>query len=248
MSAIRKKPWDIVPEMSEASSRSMKSLAALAATVVQDVLGPSPQADKEAEDEETYQRALADWHHSIRRIRGMSDDEYEEAIVQGFPGPCPVRPEQRAQGQLDAWLREKLRLRLMSRIDEVLMDVIGIENNYGTMRLKNTANAPFASLLSAKARDVAHDMVKKWADENPEIVFKPAKMDEISAGYRRELEVATRMAISERIKRIAQERAESIRAEVLEAAVDEAMFDTYPVLRRMDALSRLGAKPEAEAE
>lgn len=46
----------------------------------------------------------------------------------------------------------------------------------------------------------------------------------------------------------ARQRAENVRVDVLEAAVDQAMFETFPILRRMEAAERLGAKTEEVAK
>jgi hypothetical protein len=41
---------------------------------------------------------------------------------------------------------------------------------------------------------------------------------------------------------MAHARANMIRQDILEAAVDKAMYDTYPILRRAEGARRLGVK------
>lgn len=73
-------------------------------------------------------------------------------------------------------------------------------------------------------------------------------IDGVFTHFRYELEKETKAAISARIKALAEARAKLVRQDVLEAAVDKAMYDTYPILRRAEGARRLGVTPAKEED
>lgn len=246
----QKPPWDMVEEMEERRARSLRQLSALAVEVVKDTLGPSRQQVEEEAEEERYRLDLRRWEQDQADLRGMSHEEYEEAVrgggVRRYPERRKLAPE--SEADLDAWLRRRISERLTHKIDQILLDLVGIEQPSfgGGLRLKSGTTA-LGVRLAEKAKAMATEVADKWVADNAGFALKEMKIDEMLYRFRSELEVATKKAISDRIAVIAKQRAEHIHAEVLEAAVDKAMFDTYPVLRRMDAAERLGAKTEDAA-
>lgn len=236
----QKAAWDMVPDMDEARARSLKHLTMLATDVVKQVLGQSPQAAEAAAEEERYRRAVQNWNDGQDALIKMTAAERRAAHV----SPYPVA-NTKDEPDLDAWLRKKIAERLLGRIDTVLMDLIGIETSFGSYRLKSGGTA-LGTRLAEKAKALAVELADKWVVENAGSVVKEMKLEEMWRHYKYELEKATKAAIEARIAVIAKERAEHVRTEVLEAAVDRAMFDSYPILRRMEAAERLGAKTESD--
>lgn len=244
----QQKAWDVVPDMSEARARSMKHLAALATSVVTEVLGPSPQAQQEAEDEEAYQRRVRYWRESVEQMRTMSEEDYRRAIDSGQPGPVPTRKgSERMQPELDEWLRRKIADRLMSKIDATLLSLIGIEQDFGGAFRMKSGFTPLGSRLADRAKAIAVELVDKWLEKHEQGVVKSVSLEGVERNFKYELDTATKKAVANRIAAIAKQRAENIRIEVLEEAVDRAMFNAFPVLRCMEAAERLGAKNEPEA-
>jgi hypothetical protein len=229
----RKAAWDIVPDMNEARVRSLKHLTTLATDVVRTVLGPSPQAAETEAEEDRYRRAVQDWNEQDRqRIQELSRPYPERAV--------------KTEVDLDAWLRKKIAERLLHHIDSIILDLIGIEMSFGAYRLKGGGGSTLGQRLVEKAKAFAVELADKWVADNASSVPKEMKIEDLHRHYKYDLEKATKAAIEARIVIIANERAEHIRTDVLEAAVDKAMFDSYPILRRMEAAERLGAKTEAE--
>lgn len=249
-----KPPWDIVENMDERRARSLHHLSALAAEVVKDTLGPSQQqAEQQAEEkaeEERYRLDLQRWEEDQADLRGMSQEEYDRAVRSGVVRQYPERrklaPE--SQADMDAWLRRRISERLTNKIDAVLLELVGIEQSFGgSLRLKRSGETAFGARLAEKAKAMATEVADKWVADNASLALKEMEIDDLLYRFRHELEAATKKAIADRIAIIAKERAAHVHSSVLEAAVDKAMFDAYPILRRMDAAERLGAKTEDTA-
>jgi hypothetical protein len=174
----------------------------------------------------------------------MTEEEYERALLNNpelakYPERENHVPE--SEADLDKWLRSRIAERLLSKIDNVLMDLVGIESAYGGYRMKSGSSV-FNKRLMEKAHAIAAELVDKWLTDYGTIPVKEVTEGDIARSFKYELESATKKAIGDRIGVIVKARAESVSNEVLEAAVDKAMFDTYPILRRMDAAKRLGKK------
>lgn len=218
----QKGPWDMVPS----DYQSFQHLAALARRAVESMLGPSEQAAAAAEQEQRYQQQVAAWEGG-----GALGD---------FPTrPSPARPM--TAEELDQWLVHKVQQKLLDKLDHVLLDMVGLEReNWGSgYRLKPGGLAsPLRTKLEDKVKSIASAIADSWAEKNKD--FTAPK--DIKVEFRYELERATRVAIEERIKKIAAERANEIKVEVLAAAVDKAMYDMYPILARAEAVRRLGGK------
>jgi hypothetical protein len=243
----RKKPWDIVPGFdNERRSRSFSHLTSLAGSVVREVLGPSPQEAERLAEMERYNQACRDW----REFQDRLETQVKDGIMPAeYLNPYPEQPKSELPddpASLDRWLRQTITARLLHKLDAVMLDLIGIETGYGQWRLKS-GGSTLGKRFSEKAQAMAVEIADKWLDDNANKPATEMKLDDVSRHYRYELEAATKKAIEARIAVIAKERADHIRLEVLEAAVDRAMFEAYPILRRMDAAERLGAKTETEA-
>lgn len=294
---MNRNPWDMIPEMRQ---RSFEHLSKVAASVVSELLGPSPQ-EAEARAADAY------YEQALERYRL---DLHQHGSVGYSP---PVRPERvvMTDAELDAWLKRRIQERLLTKIDALLMDLIGIESSsYGNLRMKS-GSSPLGQRLTDKAKQMAITLADEWVEKNKDFVIFRSKnpehdqlaqdirffenrleksyraydggvavqqdrahleaqiasdreqvdtlkkrlaemgsrtdglnIEDVFRHFRQDLEGATRAAVTERIKVIALDRAKMIRQDVLEAAVDKAMYDTYPILRRTEAISRLGAKAE----
>lgn len=233
-----KEPWDIVPNISE----SFGHLAKLAERAVKDLLGPSPQEAEIARSREEYDEQVDLWHRLWREDPASAP-------------PFPKRPESLPMraSDMDAWLIRRIQDRLLSKLDTVLLDLVGLEHGWhgSSLRMKS-GTSPFSQRLVELAKAHAATLADRWVAENHAHLLdkhnaEAARIDDVFRLYRIELERATKMAIEERVRKIANERAQAIRHEVLEAAIDKAMYDAYPILRRAEAARRLGAKGEADA-
>lgn len=248
MFGSRKKVWDMVGDIEEARSRSFAHLSALAKSVIHETVGISPQDAAHDEEMENYRMRLTAWERDQEVVRTMSDSEYRQAAERGLlrrPEP-PVRKEASAE-QLDEWLRKTISARLTHRIDNLIFDLMGLESDSwnNKVRVKSGDRSPIFEVLSKKAKAFAEEWATDWvAKHDLKETYKNMKVEEMEYRFRHDLENATKKAIADRIAVMAKERAEQVQKEVLAAAVDQAMFEMFPVLRRMDAASRLDAKPE----
>jgi rubrerythrin len=231
-----KKPWDIVPDPD--LLRSFAHLEAVARTAVEKLLGPSPQKVELAEQNETYEMVYAEWLELRRRY--SHDPEFEK----NCPPPVPPAAVTLNEEHLDAWLQRQIQDRFLKHLDDVLLDMIGLERvtwGHG-LRLKNGSSA-LGQALAAKAGAIAVQIANKWVDQYAARALEKASegfdVDRTLRDFRYELEKAIKGEIEGRIKSIAADRANEISQDVLRSAIDRAMFDLYPVLRRAEAAKRL---------
>jgi hypothetical protein len=243
-----RKPVDFVPGFEDAQrSRSFRHLTELAGSVVQNLLGPSPQDAEYAAAMDQYRTDVAHWEERERYLadlveRGELRAEYLNPYPQEPKSGLPDDPK-----SLDRWMRRAITERLLGKLDQIMLDLVGIESSYGGYRLKSGNGTALGTRLADKAKAIAVEVADKWVADHGSAPIKELEREDMVRHFKYELESATKKAIEARIATIAQQRAAHIRTEVLEAAVDRAMFEAYPILRRMDAAERLGAKTETEA-
>jgi hypothetical protein len=243
-----RKVLDFVPDMEGRRARSLEHLKSLATSVVKEVLGMSPQEKAEIDETENYEQRLEFWRRQQAELNKMNNEEYEQAIREGYVTSPPERYPKKKEVDLNVWLQAKVREKLLGKIDSVLLDLIGIEHNYGSPRLKPSGGGLAGSRLAEKAKQLAVELADKWVAEHGDKAVKELSGEEVARKFKYDLETETKKAVVAKIAAIAVQRADYIRTEVLEAAVDHAMFENYPILRRMEAASRLDAKTEKPDE
>lgn len=177
----------------------------------------------------------------VRETLGIADDGSDTR-----PDGYFMEPD--ADGG-EARLAAMLRRRLLGKLDGLLMKLVGIdEGMLSSTLLPPRVSGPVGEKLMKHAQEIAGKLVDEWIAKNESTEATISKTTDLAlrAAFRDDLDRALRKVLESKIQRIAEQRANEIAEEVIVAAVDRALFNEYPILRRMDAASRLGAKPPTE--
>lgn len=176
----------------------------------------------------------------VRETLGIADDGSDTR-----PDGYFMEPD--ADGG-EARLAAMLRRRLLGKLDGLLMKLVGIDEGMLSYSSPPRVSGPVGEKLMKHAQEIAGKLVDEWIakNESTEATISQTTDRALRAAFRDDLDRAIRKVLESKIQRIAEQRANEIAEEVIVAAVDRALFNEYPILRRMDAASRLGAKPPTE--
>lgn len=138
----------------------------------------------------------------------------------------------------DTVLKELVRMSIGPMLRKVVLVVLGIEEDWGKVRL--SSNSLITNALQGKMREHAKAVVDEHvAKDGLPKLEGDHELKKLIGGVEYELRSAFREELRARIKKIAQERVEAIPRDVLLPLVDDVMMESYPALRRLEALRRL---------
>lgn len=138
----------------------------------------------------------------------------------------------------DTVLKEIVHMAVGPMLRKVILSALGVEEDWGKVRL--SSNSIITSALQGKLREHAKTIVDEHvAKDGLPKLEGDHELKKLISGIDHELRSALREELRTRIKKIAQERVETIPREVLLPLVDEVMMESYPALRRLEALRRL---------
>lgn len=189
-----------------------------------------------------------------RRLRSFEQlSSFAERVVRETLGVADDGSDSRPDGYFmepdadggEARLAAMLRRRLVSKLDSLMMKLIGVDESVFHSSFPPRVTGLVGEKLKKRAEELAGKLVDEWIarNESTEATISQSADRALRVVFRDDLDRALRRVLESKIQRIAEQRANEIAEEVIVAAVDRALFNQYPILRRMDAASRLGAKP-----
>lgn len=219
--------WDPVRSMDFKLSRSFEHLGRVARDVLRETLGISPEeedASAHADDKLMNVEVLRSFGRHEEADRLEADRERKEANDR----------------ELNEQMRLQIRKRILDKIDQMLDVIMGVEEKYGELRFGSSSMLRDA--LMGRVKKVVEEVVseipdKSIADSARGWIAKASLYQSIQY----DIDSAAKKIIADRIALLARTRSETLTDDVLMAAIDNAMFAEYPMLRRMEAASRLGA-------
>lgn len=138
----------------------------------------------------------------------------------------------------DAVLKEVVSAAIGPLLKKIVLAVLGIEEDWSRVRIRS--ESPISGVLQQKMREHAKAIVEEHVKANGLPALEgECNLKTLLGSIDHDLRAAVRDELRTRIKTIAKERVEAIPREVILPIVEQVMLESYPAIRRLEALRRL---------
>lgn len=142
----------------------------------------------------------------------------------------------------DAYIEEAIRRAIEPIIRDVLLETLGIDRRWSRVVIKD--DSPLGRVVCDRAMSHAKNVVDEF--------IATKGWPKLSASAMKAVEQHAKDALHEELQKrivdLAVERAAQIPNETLLPIVDEVLFARYPILKKLEALNRLGTTTDAETQ